>query len=327
MQPRLYPLFIMIVCPFLWAQDFSGRPVHTYSIVARDAETGEMGVAVQSHWFSVGSVVSWAEAGVGAIATQSLVNVSFGPEGLALLKSGKSAEETLALLLQEDEGREFRQVAIVDTNGNIAVHTGSRCIPEAGQVRGEQFSCQANMMLQNTVWEAMQRAFENSQGPLAERMLAALDAAEAEKGDIRGKQSCAILVVRSRSTGEVWRDRLVDLRIEDHPQPLQEMRRLLRLHRAYENMNNGDLAMEKNDVEAALKYYGAAEKLCPDNLEMQYWTAISLANAGRIDAALPMFRRIFTADENWRLLTQRLPGVGLLTIAEEQLKRILAESR
>ncbi len=323
MKWRVFCSLVLLSLAMISAQELSWRPVHTYSIVARDPATGEMGVAVQSHWFSVGSVVSWAEAGVGAIATQSLVNVSFGPNGLKLLREGHTAEQVLDVLLAEDEGREWRQVAIVDAEGRIATHTGARCIAEAGHVQGAQFSCQANMMLRNTVWGAMKQAFESSKGPLAERLLAALEAAEAEKGDIRGKQSCALLVVRGQSTGKVWEDRLVDLRIEDHPEPLVEMRRLLRLYRAYENMNNGDLAMEKNDIDAALKFYSAARDLCPENLEMQYWTAVSLANAGRIQAALPLFRFIFKKDNNWRMLTQRLPAAGLLHVEKDDFQKIL----
>jgi len=322
MKIKLY--LLCILAARLTAQPLEvGRPVHTFSIVARDPQTGEMGVAVQSHWFSVGTTVSWAEAGVGAIATQAMVNVSFGPRGLEMLKSGLSAVEVLHSLLADDDGRNLRQVAIVDKNGKVAAYTGCQCIPMAGHYVGNNFSCQANMMLRSSVWPAMAEAFENATGPLAERMLTALEAAQAEMGDIRGKQSCAILVVRGQSTGKVWEDRLVDLRIEDHPEPLMEMRRLLNLHRAYEDMNRGDLAMEKNDVDGALKYYGAAMARFPDNLEMQYWTAISLANAGRSEAARPMFAQIFSADPNWKELTRRLPGVGMLLVSEKILQEIL----
>ncbi len=316
---------ILLLCFSTLAQDIttSNRPVHTFSIVARDPDTGEMGVAVQSHWFSVGAIVSWAEAGVGAIATQSMVNASFGPRGLELLKSGKSAAEVLQLLLADDEGRELRQVAIVDARGRVAAHTGVRCIPAAGHIMGDQFSVQANMMLRETVWPAMAHSMQTSQGPLAERLVMALEAAQAEKGDIRGQQSAALLIVRPASTGKVWEDRLIDLRIEDHPQPIQELKRLLQLHRAYDFMNRGDLAMERNDVDGALEYYGSAQKLNPANLEMRYWTAISLANAGRIAESLAIFRQIFAEDENWLLLTKRLPGVGLLTIPPQDLQAIL----
>ncbi len=302
---------------------FSGPLAHTYSIVARDSVTGEMGVAVQSHWFSVGSIVSWAEAGVGAIATQSFVNVSFGPRGLELLKQGKRAPEVLQILIDSDEGREVRQLAIIDASGQVAAYTGKNCIPAAGHIVGSNFSVQANLMLNEKVWPAMARAFEKSTEPLAERMVAALEAAQEAGGDIRGRQSAAILVVKSKSSGKVWEDRLIDLRVEDHPEPIQEIKRLLRLYRAYDFMNQGDLAVEKNDIAGALHAYGTAEKMFPDNLEMKYWHAVSLANVGMIDDALPIFKTIFRKDSNWRLLTQRLPGVGLLKVGEADLKRIL----
>ena len=297
--------------------------IHTYSIVARDARTGEMGVAVQSHWFSVGSVVSWAEAGVGAIATQSLVNISFGPRALELLKSGKSANEALEILIKSDEGRDFRQLAIVDAKGRVAAYTGKTCIPEAGHLIGERFSVQANMMINNQIWQAMAKAFQNATGPLAERMIAALEAAETEGGDIRGSQSASILIVKGKSTGKVWQDRLIDLRVEDHPDPVNELKRLLKVHRAYEYMNQGDIAMEKKDVEAALKAYGKAESMFPKNLEMKYWHAISLANMGMVEESKPIFEMIFRKDHNWKLLTERLPGVGLLEITEKDLNDIL----
>lgn len=301
------------------------RPVATYSIVARDAATGELGVAVQSHWFSVGSIVSWAEAGVGAVATQSFVDPSYGPLALNLLRAGRSAPEALAGLLAADTGRDVRQVAIVDASGRVAAHTGSRCIAAAGHATGDGFSVQANLMDKEKVWPAMHDAFARAQGDLADRLLAALDAAQGAGGDIRGKQSAAILVVRGESTGKVWEDRLIDLRIEDHPEPVQEIKRLLKVYRAYEYMNQGDLAMEKNDVESALRLYGTAEEMFPENLEMKFWHAVSLANIGRIDEAKSIFQTIFVSDPNWKVLTERLPGVGLLNVSPENLKKIISE--
>ncbi|NOX38036.1 MAG: DUF1028 domain-containing protein [Calditrichaeota bacterium] len=320
---------IVFVGMLLWisqwgmAQPPIGEPlVHTYSIVAVDSVTGEIGAAVQSHWFSVGSLVIWAEAGVGAVATQSFVNVSFGPRGLELLKQGKSPQEALDQLLAEDEGRDYRQVAIIDAQGNSAAFTGRKCIAEAGHLTGRWFSVQANLMLKATVWEAMARAFKNTRGPLAERLVAALEAAEAEGGDIRGKQSAALLVVRAKSTGKVWEDRLIDLRVEDHPNPVQELKRLLKVYRAYEHMNAGDVAMEKGDVAGALAEYGAAEKLLPENLEIQFWHAVALVNAGRFQQALPIFSRIFQKDRNWQILIPRLIPNGLLKVTEEQLETL-----
>ncbi|TGE04247.1 DUF1028 domain-containing protein [Hymenobacter fodinae] len=297
---------------------------HTYSIVARDPQTGDLAVAVQSHWFSVGTSVSWAEAGVGAVATQSFTNKSFGPRGLALLKSGKSAQEALDELLRTDEGRDVRQVAIVDNQGRVATHTGAKCIDMAGHRQGSQFSVQANMMLNNTVPTAMQKAYEqNAKLPFAERVVSALQAAQAAGGDIRGRQSAALLVVRAKASEAPWTDRLIDLRVDDAAEPLRELSRLLSLHRAYEHMNAGDLAVEKNDVPGAIREYEAAEKLFPQNLEMKYWHAISLANKQQVPAAMKMLGPIFKQDPNWRTLTERLPKVGLLTVSDAELKQIL----
>jgi len=328
MRKYLYFIILFTLTPLvqlLSQHVYSDKLAHTYSIVARDPETGEMGVAVQSHWFSVGSIVSWAEAGVGAIATQSFVNASFGPRGLELLKSGKSAEEVLMELIESDEGRDLRQLAIIDKNGNVAAHTGKKCIPDAGQIVGENFSVQANLMLNDKVWPVMAKTFRESKGPMAERMMAALEAAQGVGGDIRGKQSAAILVVRGKSTGKIWEDRLIDLRVEDHKEPIKEIKRVLKVYRAYEHMNKGDLAIEHNDVEGALMEYGAAEKMFPDNLEMKYWHAVSLVNAEMIDESLPIFREIFKKDENWWILTKRLPSVELLNVTDEDLQKILSQ--
>jgi len=325
-KQSVFILFLLFIVGSSFSQTFYSDPLaHTYSIVARDPETGEMGVAVQSHWFSVGSDVSWAEAGVGAIATQSLVNVSYGPRGLEMLKKGMSAQEVVDALIEADDGQDVRQLAVVDAKGGVATHTGKRCIPEAGHYTGENFSVQANMMLKNTVWGAMAKAFQESEGPLAERMVAALEAAQAEGGDIRGKQSASILVVKGESTGKLWEDRMIDLRVEDHPEAVQEIKRILSLYRAYEYMNKGDLALEHNDVDGALENYGAAEALFPDNLEMKYWHAISLANIGKIDESLPIFHEVFQKNNHWRILTERLPSVQLLNIEEMELKKILSQ--
>lgn len=297
---------------------------HTYSIVARDSATGEMGVAVQSHWFSVGTAVSWAEAGVGAVATQSFTNKSFGIRGLALLKSGLTARQALDSLLRNDEGREVRQVAIVDNQGNVATHTGQACIQYAGHIQGEQFSVQANMMLGDGVPAAMAAAYRKAAGkPLAQRLLAALEAGQSAGGDIRGQQSAAILVVPAQSTSKPWDERTVDLRVEDSPAPVKELVRIYQVQVAYEHMNRGDLAVEKNDMAGAMIEYNAAMKLFPGNLEMQYWTAITLANNKQVDKALPMLKKIFAKDKNWMELTRRLPAVKLLTVTDLELKRIL----
>jgi len=298
---------------------------HTFSIVARDPQTGDMAVGVQSHWFSVGTTVSWAEAGVGAIATQSFVNKSFGIRGLSLLKSGRTAQETLDILLSDDAGKEVRQVGIVDQKGNVAVHTGKNCVDYAGHVKGTQFSVQSNMMLTDKVPAAMAKAFESSANlPLAERVLKAMEAAQAVGGDIRGKQSAALLVVNATDTGKPWDDNhKVDLRVDDHGLPLVELARLLKVQRAYEHMNEGDLAVEKNDMKKAMEEYGAAMKMFPNNLEMQYWTAIALANSHQTAKASAMLKKIYTKDTNWLEMTKRLPKVGLLTVSEKEFQQLL----
>jgi len=300
------------------------RPVHTYSIVARDPATGEMGVAVQSHWFSVGSIVSWAEAGVGAVATQSFVEPSYGPLGLALMRAGKTAPEALKALLAADKHGAVRQVAMVDRHGNVAVHTGESCIAEAGQRTGDGYSVQANMMKNDTVWDAMAKAYESTEGDLAERLMSALEAAEAEGGDVRGRQSVAILVVPAKSEGAPWAERVVDLRIDDHPEPLVEMRRLLKVHRAYAHMNEGDAHMTEEDVEAAMTSYAAAAEMYPEMAEIRYWQAITMASAGKVRESLPIFREVFAAEPRWRTLTPRLVQAGLLPDDPELLKTILS---
>lgn len=295
---------------------------HTFSIVARDEKTGDMAIGVQSHWFSVGTVVSWAEAGVGAVATQSFVNKSFGIRGLELLKQGKTAQEALDILLSDDPGKEVRQVGIVDAQGNVANFTGKSCVDFAGDLKGKNYAVQANMMLTNQVPKAMAKAFEvNAQLPLAERVMEALKAAQKVGGDIRGKQSAVIIVVKGTSTGKPWDDNhLVDLRVDDHANPLSELERLLKLHRAYEHMNNGDLAVELNNMPLAMQEYEAAMKMFPDNLEMRYWTAITLANNGNVSKAAQMLQSIYAKDANWREMTKRLPKVGLLTVKEEEMR-------
>jgi uncharacterized Ntn-hydrolase superfamily protein len=326
---KFFFLFLFVMAAFdLFGQVYknSSPLAHTFSIVARDSLTGEMAVAVQSHWFSVGTSVSWAEAGVGAVATQSFVNKSFGIRGLDLLRRGLTAQEALDALLKDDEGRDVRQVAIVDTKGNVATHTGKGCIQYATQIQGKQFSVQSNMMLTDKVSKAMAAAFESSGNkPLAEKMLLALEAAQSVGGDIRGQQSAALIVVPARSEGKSWDERTVDLRVDDSKEPLKELRRLYTVHLAYEHMNNGDLATEKNDMVKAMNEYNAAMQLMPANLEMQYWTAITLANNKQVDKALPILKRVFAANKNWKELTRRLPSVNLLTVSEADLKKIFAQ--
>lgn len=300
------------------------RPVATYSIVARDPQTGQIGVAVQSHWFSVGSMVSWAEAGVGAVATQSFVDPSYGPLGLDLMRAGKSAPEALRALLVADEQQEVRQVGMIDARGGLATHTGSLCIPEAGGQTGDHYAVQANLMHRDTVWPAMARAFEQAKGDLAERMLAALDAAEAEGGDIRGRQSAALVVVGGEATGRPWAGRLFDLRVEDHPDPLTELRRLVGIQRAYNNMTAGDDCLAVQDWPCAEREYGTARRLQPENAEMAFWYAVALATGGKLATARPLFAQAFAADPRWRELVSRLPAVEQLPNDPDLLQEILA---
>lgn len=308
-------------------QPFGPEPLaHTFSIVAYDEATGEMGAAVQSHWFATGTIVIWGEAGVGVVATQSFVNPAFGPAGLAKMQAGISPREALQQLLAADEGRAFRQVALLNSQGEAAAFTGAKCIEAAGHQEGKHYSVQANLMDNERVWPAMAAAFEASAGkPLAERLLLTLEAAQAAGGDIRGKQSAALLVMGPEGTGQPWVDRRVDLRIDDHPNPLVELRRLLRVHQAYGHMNAGDLAVEKGDIDLAVREYSAAEAMFPANLEMQFWHAITLANSGRLEEALPIFKRVFKKGKNWKTLTPRLIKNGLLTVDEAGLQRILRQ--
>lgn len=306
------------------AQNFQGDAfAHTFSIVARDSITGEMGVAVQSHAFSVGSIVSWGEAGVGVVATQSLVKRSFGPDGLKLLKEGKSPNEVVKILTEADSGREVRQLGVLDMQGRTASYTGKRCISVAGNVAEKNFSVQANMMLNDKVVPAMVKAFKEAKGALAERMIIALEAGQEAGGDIRGQQSAAILVVKAVATGKLWEDRYIDLRVEDNPEPIKELKRALKLFRAYEHSNFGDDALEKNDTALAEKEYGIAETMLPNDVELKFWHAVSLVNKGNVKAALPLFTFAFKADNNWALLIPRLRKSELLICDDKTEKEIL----
>jgi uncharacterized Ntn-hydrolase superfamily protein len=300
------------------------RPVNTYSIVARDAATGQLGVAVQSHWFSVGSGVLWAEPGIGAVATQSFTDPDYGPLGLQLMRGGKSAAEALAALVGVDAHANVRQVGMVDANGVVANHTGQMSIDEHCEIAGKDFTVQANLMWKPTVCDAMVTAYTAAAGDLAERMMIALEAAEAEGGDARGKQSAAILVVSGDRALAPWAGRIVDLRVEDHAEPLLEMRRLLTLSRAYTLMNEGDAHMTGNDIDAAVAAYSAAAALAPDSHEMIFWQAATLAGAGEVDESLPLFEQAFAMWPKWRELVTRLPASGLLPDDPELMAKILS---
>ena len=322
MTVKFFTLILSLVC---LSAETPLRPVSTYSIVALDQETGQLGVAVQSHWFSVGTVVPWAKAGVGAVATQSIAEPSYGPKGLALMERGIPAAEALQSLLAKDPGENARQVAMVDARGNVGVHTGSRCISYASHRTGKSYSVQANIMAKPTVPAAMVQAFESTTGDLAERMLAALDAAEAEGGDLRGRQSAAMLVVSGEPTGDPWKDRIVDLEVADHKDPLGELRRLLRISRAYRHAQKGDEYMEQNKMKMALQEYSAAEKFYPENPELPFWTAVTLAQTGELQKALPIFNDVFSRNKNLRELIPRIVRAGFLTNEQKVLQQILAQ--
>jgi len=296
---------------------------HTFSIVARDPKTGEMAAAVQSHWFSVGSLVIWGKSGVGVVATQSFINKSYGPLGLQLMEQGKDPQVALNELVAKDAGRDVRQVAFLNTKGQTAVYTGKKCIDYARDIHGVNYSVQSNMMLTDQVCIAMQKAFlANVNLPLAERVLECLKAAQGAGGDIRGRQAAALMVV-SGKPANVWEDKLIDLRVEDSADPIIELARLLKLHRAYEHMNNGDLQVEKGNMPQAMAEYSAAEHMFPANLEMKYWHAITLANNKGVKEAAAMLKGIYAKDPNWRELTRRLPKAGQLTVSPADLKLLL----
>ncbi len=309
------------------AQEVPRRPVATYSIVARDSVTGEIGVAVQSHWFSVGSAVPWAEAGVGAVATQSFTDPSYGPLGLEAMRAGRSGPDALRGLVAADADSAVRQVAMIDARGRPAAFTGKRAIVAAGHRVGAGYSVQANLMDKPSVWPAMARAFERGKGDLAERLLLALEAAEREGGDIRGRQSAAILVVSGTASGRPWADRLVDLRVEDHPAPLVELRRLVTLSRLYRRMNEGDEWTTRHDMTKAVAAYNEAIGLLPDsatNGEAVFWTGISLVAARREREAMAYLARAYAVHPRWADLIPRLPAAGLLPRDQALVERLVA---
>jgi uncharacterized Ntn-hydrolase superfamily protein len=274
----------------------------TYSIVAHDPQTGECGVAVQSHWFSVGSVVTWGRAGVGAVATQSLADPAYGPRLLEALAAGEEPQAALRRLVAADDQGRFRQVACVRADGEIAVHTGDGCIAFAGHATGKAFSAQANMMATERVWGAMAEAFEHAQGPLRRRLMTALDAAEAAGGDARGRQSAALLVVPAQ--GEEW-DRF-ELRVEDHPEPLEELRRLITVREAYDLAEQADEAMGQGRHEDAARFGAEALALAPDNHELLFWAGLGVVQSGDLDGGVAMVRRAIELQPGWAELLGRL---------------------
>ncbi|MCH8298963.1 MAG: DUF1028 domain-containing protein [Candidatus Marinimicrobia bacterium] len=318
-------LAISIMALNLFAQPNNMRIVHTYSIVAFDKENNQMGVAVQSHYFGVGAIVTWAEPGVGVVATQSIVEVSYGPLGLSLMKAGKSAQQTLKGLLSADNTPEVRQVAMLDANGIIASHTGDKCIAEAGYKIGNGYSAQANIMLKNTVWEKMGEAYENTNGDLADRLLAALDAAQKEGGDLRGKQSAALMIVTIDPTGNVYLDRPYNLRVEDSPEPLKELRRLVYIAKAYNHVSIGDDYLAENHYDKALEEYKIGMEMLPDNVELRFWYATTLVLVDKLEESLSEFKWVFKREPIWKKLVPRLADSGFLPDDKKIIKKILKQ--
>ncbi|MGZ4349760.1 MAG: DUF1028 domain-containing protein [Solirubrobacteraceae bacterium] len=277
----------------------------TYSIVARDPATGELGVAVQSHWFSVGPIVPWARPGVGAVATQANVEVAYGPRGLDLLAQGIAAPEALRRLLAEDPLAASRQVAIVDARGGVAAHTGEACMAFAGDVQSDGVSCQANVMATQEVWPAMLEAYTSGQGSLTSRLLTALNVGEATGGDLRGRQSAAILVVPG--TGEPWAT-VTSLRVEDHPEPLVELARLAKLDEAYRIAGQGDERLAEGRHEEAAALFARACELAPESDELRFWAGLGAAHVGDMDRALAHVRTAIAVHDGWLELLRRLPA-------------------
>jgi uncharacterized Ntn-hydrolase superfamily protein len=332
-SPRTFPVLglalVLVSAPPARAQTAPRplRPVHTFSIVAVDSATGQIGVAVQSHWFSVGSSVVWAEPGVGAVATQSFIEPAYGPRALALMRTGVPAPLALRALVAADPDSAVRQLGMIDALGHVASYTGGHDVPEAGGHVGRWYAAQANLMARNTVWDAMARAFETTRGDLADRLLAALDAAQGEGGDIRGKQSAALIVVSGDRRLPPWQ-RIFDLRVEDSREPLRELRRLVRVQRAYNRATDGDNFTTAGQLDSAIVAYASAEALLPDsavNGELVFWHANTLADRGRVDEAIPLFARAFAQSAGWATLLWRLPKVGLLHADSATVARIIRE--
>jgi len=282
----------------------------TYSIVARCPQTGQLGVAVQSHWFGAG-VVCWAKAGVGAVATQAMALIDHGPLGIELMEKGESAQNALMKRLSLDDAPEIRQVAMVDSAAGVAVHTGSQTIPEAGHIVGDGFSCQANMMWNPTVWNAMHDAFINAQGDLAHRMLASLHAAEEQGGDIRGMQAARILVVGPEQLSKPWMEIVTDIRVDDHPEPLTELSRLLEIQNAYSNLSK---YQEGDAIES---------ELSSEISEIAFWRSVDLVSKGRHEEARELVKVALEEHPGWEELLIRCAKANLAGISEETVRTLL----
>ena len=297
----------------------------TYSIVARDPETGRFGVAVQSHYLGVGPVVPWLEAGVGAVATQASVNISYGPLGLELLRAGRSADEVVAALIASDAQPQVRQLGVVDATGRAAAHTGSDCIPACGHLVGEGFTVQGNLLERDTCWPAMAAAYRSALAegaPFVERLLRAMEAAEAEGGDVRGRQSAALMIVAADIQQAAWRGRLMDMRIEDHPDPVPELRRIVTMQLAY------NLLDEEGDAARAgasgAERYELARAMAPEAYELAFWRGVELATGGDVEAGRRELQIAFAADRRWRTTLQHLADGGREGVTTDLAASLLA---
>lgn len=295
----------------------------TYSIIAIDKDNEQIGAAVQSHWFAVGSLIIWAKAGVGAVATQSIIEPKYGVSGLALIRDGQRASNTLDILLNDDYLKNFRQVAMIDCFGDVKAYTGNRCIMEAGHITGKNYSVQANMVKNSDVWSEMEKKFTESSGDLAERMLCALEAAESAGGDLRGSQSAALVVVNLKKTGKIALDRIFDLRIDDHLEPIKEMRRLLKIARAYKRMEIGDGYFVKGEFEKAAKSYGRATEISPEKIEPKFWYALALAASGEMDKAIPKLSFVFGKEPKWRQMLMNISKNEIIPMGKSIMRNII----
>lgn len=319
----LLPLIVFTHITFAQKLPLKDDFAHTYSIVAYDESTGEMGVAVQSHWFAVGKVVPWTMTNAGVVATQSFVNTDYGTQGLELMQQ-MGAQEALDMIRTKDEGEAYRQVAFISASGEVAAFTGDKCITHAGHYIGKNFAVQANMMATDKVIDAMRKAYENNASlPLAERMLKALEAAQNEGGDIRGMQSAALVVIDAKSENPKHpAERKVDLRVDDHQQPLTELKRLLKVHNAYEFMNQADVALEHEKFDEALRLYEKAAQLIPNQIEVSYWKAIATINSGKRKEGMKMLQEVLKERINWKYLTYRLQENGMIELTKDELYEV-----
>ncbi|MGC8998909.1 MAG: DUF1028 domain-containing protein [Candidatus Bathyarchaeia archaeon] len=288
--------------------------------MAYDFETRELGVAVQSRYFSVGSVVPWAEAGVGAIATQSFVNISYGPKGLELLKKGLKANEVVERLVSEDEGRDYRQLGVVDAKGNAAAYTGAKCLEWAGSKTGKGYSAQGNILASEEVVEAMAEVYESTKEGLAERLVAALEAGERAGGDVRDMQSSALLVVKEGCGRGGYGDRLIDLRAEDHPDPVGELKRLLSLYKAYYLIDEAESRFTQGKLGEAVQRIEEALKINPRCDDAYLDLGLIYLRAKRLDKAAEAFRKAVEINPKIVSVIRQIPKLGLVDVPEDFMK-------